>query len=125
MTRITRTHSAREYANSGMCSGAPVLNLAPHHFTRERLDIMAEQQQGLRLVHVVSGVKRAHLVDSRAAQQQQACLIRPTHAKNKIAGQIIPFFVLDLWDKAPGYALAPCYIAGIFRPLPGSRHFEL
>ena len=25
--------------------------------------------------------------------------------------------------KTPGYAPVPCHITGIFRPLPGSRHF--
>ena len=35
------------------------------------------------------------------------------HAKNKIAGPLIPFSVLDFWDKTPRYAPAPCHIAGI------------
>ena len=26
--------------------------------------------------------------------------------------------------KTPGFASAPCYIAGIFRPQPGSRHIK-
>ena len=32
---------------------------------------------------------------------------------------------LGFWDKPPGYAPAPCHIAGMFRPLPGSRHLKL
>ena len=35
-----------------------------------------------------------------------------------------PFSVLGLWDKLPGFAPALCHIAGIFQPLPGSRHFK-
>ena len=50
---------------------------------------------------------------------------RGNHAKNTFAGRFIPFSVLYLWDNTPGYALAPCHIAGIFRPLPGSRHSKL
>ena len=37
------------------------------------------------------------------------------HAKNKIAGRMIPFLVLGLLDKITGYAPAPCHVAGIVR----------
>ena len=47
------------------------------------------------------------------------------HAENKIAGGFIPFLVLGFWDENTGFPPAPCHIAGIFRPLPGSRHFKL
>ena len=45
-----------------------------------------------------------------------------THAKNKFVGRIIQFLYYDSGIKTPGYAPAPCHIAGVFRPLPGSRH---
>ena len=47
-----------------------------------------------------------------------------THAKNKIAGRFTAFLVLGFWGKIPGYAPAPCHIAGIFPTQPGSRHLK-
>ena len=48
------------------------------------------------------------------------------HAKTRTATQTCPFYVLVFWDKKPWWhAPAPCYFAGICRPLPGSRHSKL
>ena len=41
------------------------------------------------------------------------------HAKNKIAGRIILFLYQVSRMKVPGYAPAPCHIAGIFRSTTG------
>ena len=40
-------------------------------------------------------------------------------------GRITPMLVLGVWARTPGYATVPCLIAGIFRPLPVSRHSKL
>ena len=48
------------------------------------------------------------------------------HPRNKSAGRIIQFLALGFWDnKTPRYAPAPCHIAGIYQPLPGSRPSKL
>ena len=48
------------------------------------------------------------------------------HPRNKSAGRIIRFLALGFWDnKTPRYAPAPCHIAGIYQPLPGSRPSKL
>ena len=47
------------------------------------------------------------------------------HAKNTVVGRIVPFSELVSGIKTSGYAPASCHIAGIFRPLPGSRHSKI
>ena len=54
-----------------------------------------------------------------------AILGTPCHAKLRTATRNWPFSVLGFWDKNTGFAPAPCHIAGIFQPLPGSRNFKL
>ena len=47
------------------------------------------------------------------------------HATMRTATRKYLFSVLGSWDKKPPWpAPAPCHSAGIFRPLPGSRHFK-
>ena len=48
------------------------------------------------------------------------------HDKNNIAGRMTPFGVPGFWDKKHRDMLRRhARIAGIFGPLPGSRHFKL
>ena len=42
-----------------------------------------------------------------------------------LQAEACPFEYQISWIKTPGYAPSPCHTTGIFRPLPGSRHFKL
>ena len=46
-------------------------------------------------------------------------------SKNKIAVRSVSFLALISGKETALYAVAPCHIAGIFRPLQGCRHFKL
>ena len=49
----------------------------------------------------------------------------PSHAKKKIAGRMIPFLVLDVWDKIVMACAGAMPYRQDFLPLPGYRHFKL
>ena len=59
-------------------------------------------------------------ISQRFSWREEPDLSADNQAKHKIAGRIIPCLVLGFWDKNAGHAPAPCHIAGIFRPQPGS-----
>ena len=63
-------------------------------------------------------------IDGHLLLQTKRGWARPSALDHKFAARLNPFLVLDFWDKTPGYAPVPCQIAGIFRPLPGSRHLK-